>query len=123
MLVGESTFAAAVCSVIFGMVMVSFDRGENIPAFVPLEVGPSMEEPSMLFSDGGAAGNLNVCGNGAEVPLLANGAPLILGVFGAVTAPRRPGLSGITPSRPGDVEGSRGKGCAPYLWMRGAIED
>lgn len=109
MLVGDNTLAAAALS--FGMVMVSFVLGERRPGFTSFECGKSTGELAIFSSgDGPVAGNLNVCGNGAEVPLFTNGAPLKPGVFGAVAAPRRAGLSGATLSMPGKFEVRRGEG-------------
>ena len=104
--------------------MVSLDHGDSNPVFAPLKGGPSTGELSVVVPSecASAAGNLNVCGNGAEVPLFANGAPLIAGVFGAVAAPRRAGLSGGASSMPGKVEEvRRGEGCVAYRWIIGAI--
>lgn len=104
--------------------MVSFDLGDSNPVFAPLKCGPSTGELSEVVPPEGAsvAGNLNVCGNGADVPLFANGAPLIPGVFGAVEAPRRAGLSGRTSSMPGKFEVRRGEGCVENRWGIGAIK-
>lgn len=108
MLDGDNIFAVVALS--FGMVMVSFDLGESSPVFGSVDCGDSTGELTISSGDGPVAGNLNVCGKGADVPLFANGAPLIPGVFGAVAAPRRAGLSGATPSTPEKFAGRIGEG-------------
>lgn len=112
MLVGDNTLAAAAAAVLsLGIGIVSFVLGESSPGLASLECGDSTGELVIFSSnDGPVAGNLNVCGNWPEVPLFANGAPLIAGVFGAVAALRSAGLSGATPSMLGKFEVRSGEG-------------
>jgi hypothetical protein len=68
-------------------------------------------------------GNLKLCGNDAEPCLLVNGAPLLLGVLGAVVIPVWRLEGKVESVLIGENEDRRrGEGCVEDRWPMGAVK-